>query len=131
MNLSLFVALLSILLGPMIDEGKATRYSPGVMDQVVMNRVRWGQLDLSQPHVGYVAVADCKYLNQLVVLDMPGYGFIGPVLVADCGAAHDQEYLDSIDFAVDLSWELAQQAQVMNMPRCGVKVYLWQPQWWE
>jgi len=118
---------LLLLIGLLIADGKATHYSPHLMDQVVANRIEWGQLDLSQPHAGYVAVADCKYLNRLVVLDVPGYGFLGPLLVADCGATHDQEHLRQINFAVDLSWELAERINSVNTPRCGVKVYLWQP----
>jgi len=77
---------LLLLIGLLIADGRATHYSPHLMDQVVANRVEWGQLDLSQPHAGYVAVADCKYLNRLVVLDVPEYGVLGPLLVADCGA---------------------------------------------
>jgi hypothetical protein len=106
-----------------VAQGKATRYNPGVMDAVIGNRIRWGQLDVGQPNRGYVALADCGYLNQRVVIELPDGSFTGPYLVADCGAEQDQEHLQEIGFAVDLSWEVAQDLGVMDRPLRGVKVY--------
>jgi len=44
-------------------------------------------------------------------------------LVADCGAAHDQAYLEEIGFAVDLSWELAVRYGVIDDVVDGVRVW--------
>lgn len=104
--------------------GVATRYDPGVMEKVVENRLGWGQLDLSRGHSGYIAVADCKLLDELVWLGWPDGSFSGPHLVADCGAQHDQEYLDEIGFAVDLSYPLAVEHGVLDAPLPGVTVWL-------
>ena len=117
-------AILAIVLGlTPVAEGKATRYNPGVMDEVVNNRIKWGQLDLTAPHRGYVALADCDYIGETVFLKVPERGLAGPYLVADCGAQHDQRHLQSIDFAVDLSWEVAQELDVIGAPLYGVTVY--------
>jgi hypothetical protein len=107
-----------------IAEGKATRYNPGIMERVVANRVRWKQLDLSQAHAGYIALADPQHLGKLAWIGWPDGRLTGPYLVADCGAQKDQDYLKAIGFAVDLSWELAQQFHVTNRPLPGVTVYL-------
>jgi hypothetical protein len=116
------IATLFIVLSP-VASGKATRYNPGVMGEVVQNRIGWGQLDLNQPNMGYVALADCGYLNQRVVIELSDGKFVGPYLVTDCGAAQDQEHLKDIGFAVDLSWEVAQQLGVTDAPLKGVRVY--------
>jgi len=112
-----------ILLSSPVAEGRATRYAPGVMEQVVDNRLKWGQLNLSQFHDGYVAVRDCRYLDERIWLEWPDGKLSGPHLVADCGAAHDQAYLEEIGFAVDLSWELAVRYGVVNDVVDGVKVF--------
>ncbi len=96
--------------------GIATSYGPGVMDEVVANRTAWGQLPAAS-HRGYVALADCDHIGRRVGLEMPGGVWMGPMLVADCGAAHDQEYLKRIGFAVDLSYELAVE---LGVPRPGL-----------
>ena len=107
----------------MIAYGKAMRYSPGVMEQVVENRLRWGHLDLAKSYKEYVALADCAWLGKLVWLELPNGRVSGPHLVADCGAANDQGYLARIGFAVDLSWSLAKELGVIDAPLQGVKVW--------
>lgn len=117
--------VLSLLLAiPPVAEGKATRYDPGLMDQVVENRLTWRQLDLDQAHRDYVALADCAYLNRRALLVLADGRLSGPHLVADCGAAGDQSHLDDIGFAVDLSWELARELGAVQAPLRGVRVYL-------
>lgn len=109
----------------LVAVGKATAYGPDTMNRVVENRVGWGQLDLSQSHVGYVALADEKYLNSRVLLELPTGEIVGPFLVADCGAEHDQEHLNEIGFGVDLSYELAEKyLEDPRTPLHGVKVWL-------
>lgn len=117
-------ALADMVLGPMVAEGKATRYSKGVMPEVVAARARWGHIDLDLEHTGYVALADSQYLGERVMLEANGKLY-GPLLVADCAQQAHMEYLANIGFAVDLSWELAQQIGVIDAPLQGVKVYLW------
>jgi hypothetical protein len=107
-----------------IASGKATSYNPGVMDGVVANRVKWKHIDITQPHIGYVALQDKRYLGKRIFLEFPGGYFEGPFLVADCGKESDQEHLNEIDFSVDLSYELAVRYGVVKKPLWGVKVWL-------
>jgi hypothetical protein len=107
--------------------GKATRYNPGVMDIVVKNRLNWGhitqeQVDSAQ---GFVALRDKGNIGDRVLLELPDGSFAGPYLVVDCGKATDQEHLDKIGFAVDLSYELAEKHLTnINVPLRDVKVWL-------
>jgi len=114
----------TVLILTLIASGKATSYSPGKMDVAVANRVKWKQIDITQPHIGYVALADKQYIGQRVLLEFPGGSFEGPFIVADCGQAGHQEHLKKIDFAVDLSHELAVKYGVVKKPLYGVKVWL-------
>jgi hypothetical protein len=117
-------AALALLL---IASGKATRYNPGVMDRVVENRLGWHQLTQQQVDnaLGFVALADKQYIGRYVLIELPTGEMKGPYLVADCGARQDQEHLDGIGFAVDLSYELAQDILTrMDAPRQGVRVWL-------
>ena len=116
---------LLLLLLVLIAKGKATRYDPGVMLEVVANRVAWGQLDPARRgYRGFVAVADCEYVGETVWLQLPDGEFVGPYLVADCGRACDQERLARIHFAVDLSWRVALHLGVVDRPMDNVKVYM-------
>jgi len=113
------------LLLVLIATGKATAYREGIMDKVVQNRVEWGQIDTSLPHIGYVALADKKYLGKRVLLELPSGEKVGPLLVADCGREQDQQHLKDIGFAIDLSYELAMKyIKTAEKPLPGVKVWL-------
>jgi hypothetical protein len=95
--------------GPLVPiaHGKATAYRPGLMATVVTNRVRWGHITPGRGELGYVALADCRYLDHLVYLRLSDDKVAGPFLVADCGSAADQAHLEASGFAVDLSFPLA------------------------
>lgn len=111
----------------LIAEGKATRYRPGLMQTVIANRLKWkhitqGQVDAA---AGFVALQDRAYLGRWILVEWPDGTMTGPYLVVDCGREADQAYLDKIEFAVDLSYELAEQhLENINMPLWGVKVWL-------
>lgn len=109
----------------LVDEGKATRYRPGLMQTVVANRLEWKQITPEQVKAaaGFVALQDRKYLGRWAWLRWPDGRLLGPYLVVDCGAQHDQDHLDKIHFAVDLSAELAVELGVIN-PVWGVRVYV-------
>ncbi len=106
-----------------IASGIATRYDPGVMDEVVENRTRWGHLDPDAQVAGYVALLDCDRLGELVWLQAPGGRVLGPVMVADCAQdAHRDGLLDR-GIVVDLSWELALVLGVVDAPVGGFTVW--------
>ena len=108
----------------LVDEGKATRYRPGLMDTVVANRLRWKQITPEQVEqaAGFIALQH-NHIGKWAWLRWPTGQLLGPYLVTDVGAAHDQDHLDEIHFAVDLSAELAEQLGVVN-PVWGVTVYV-------
>jgi len=64
--------------------GIVSQYSPGVMEEVVANRVAWEQLPYPLPGVdGYVAVRDCDRIGDIMYLRPVG-GEWEKFLVADC-----------------------------------------------
>lgn len=117
-----------VLAATLIASGLATRYDPGVMDEVVYNRVQWGQVDADTPHLGYVALLGCDRLGEQVWLEHPDGRVIGPAVVADCAARRDRARLVQLGFAVDLSWELAQVLGVVDAPVVGFKVWDREPE---
>jgi hypothetical protein len=121
-----FLMILAVTLPGLVPvtEGEATRYNPGIMTQVVENRVKWGHIDLDVPHFGYVALSDKGYIGERAWIEWPDGRLTGPYLVADCGARHDLPALDAKGFAVDLSWELAVQFGVIDAPLSGVAIYI-------
>lgn len=86
-----------------IDEGNVTAYRRGLMAEVVEHRVELGQLDPGTfaAHRGFVAVQDCFWRGATVWVELDDGKRMGPYLAADCGGRHDQEWLDSIDFAIE------------------------------
>lgn len=109
----------------LIDTGKATRYRPGLMQVVVKNRLEWGHVTREQVDkaAGFVALQDRVYLGRFVFIEWPDSTMTGPYLSVDCGKLSDQDYLDEIRFAVDLSAELATEFGIVN-PLWGVRVWL-------
>lgn len=109
----------------LIDEGIATAYNKGVMEQVVQNRLRYKHVTQEQVDaaIGFVATQDKQYIGDWVVIDF-GHGLWGgPYLVTDCGQAGHQEQLDKKDFAVDLEYKLAKRLRRLDRPMSNVKVY--------
>jgi len=102
-----------------IASGIATRYDPDVMDAVVENRIGWGQVDGSLDVAGYVALLDCDRIGEMVWIQAPDGRVVGPVLVADCAKGHHRDGLADRGFAIDLSWELAQELGVVDAPVNG------------
>ena len=103
--------------------GLATFYNPGVMQPVVANRTEWGDIDPTTTHQDYVALLDPDHIGRTVWLEMPDGTVSGPHLVVDCAADKDRRRLVQVGWAVDLSWELAQQLNMPNGPLAGVKVW--------
>jgi len=65
--------------------GWASHYREGLMEEVVLNRMRTGHLPLITPMVdGYIASADCRDIGQIWALRPYGYSRWEYFLVADC-----------------------------------------------
>lgn len=120
----LIVAAAMVASLTLVDEGKATRYDPGVMDVVIANRLKWKQITPEQVEqaAGFIALQG-DHVGEWAWLRWPDGRLLGPYLVVDVGAARDQAHLDEIHFAVDLSAELAEELGVVN-PVWGVAVYV-------
>ena len=106
-----------------IMPGVATYYNPGVMEQVVENRRAWGQLgEAKSGYVGYVALRDCEDIGRVVWIWWRDEEMLeGPFLVADCASMKDWEYLERIDFAVDVDWQTAERHDM----KAPVPVMVW------
>jgi len=117
----LLTALATVSMLP-VDAGVATTYAPGVMETVIENRVAWGQLDPDTfgQYRGFVALQSCDLLGRTAWLYLDDGRLVGPYLVADCGKKSHQAELDAMDFAVDLSHEVA---GALGLPR-EVMVYV-------
>ena len=103
----------------LIASGMATRYDPGVMQPTVANRIRWGHVPSGTDAAECLALMDCQRLGNLVWLEHGGT-VDGPYTVCDCAQARHRDYLTRIGFAVDLSYELAQE---LELPMPDVKVW--------
>jgi len=123
--------LVTMAAATILASGIATRYDEGLMDVVVAKRILFGQIPENQPaHKGYVALLDCEHLGRLVWLERrtpQRYGEIvkidGPYLVADCTATRDRDRLKRLGWAVDLSWEVAQEWGVIDDVGRGFMVW--------
>lgn len=112
----------TIVAATLIASGMATRYAPDIMQTVVANRIMWGHLPADTDPAECVALLDCQRVGNFVWLELDGRVH-GPFTVADCAAKQDIARLAHLRFAVDLSWELAQELGVVDRPRHGVKVW--------
>lgn len=83
--------------------GWATYYNPGVMQQVVENRIAWGQIasDECPDCVGYAAMLYPSDLGRTVCVTESGRTF-GPFLVVDAAAGHHRAKLIADGWIIDL-----------------------------
>lgn len=122
-------AILTSLVGLQVVtfQGNATYYAPGVMEKVVENRIRWGQLPSSVLNslniVGFVALRDCDLIGSVVYIHWPDSSIEGPFIVADCADPKDYPKLDAIDFAVDVDWQTAKRHHLISPTPVQVEVW--------
>ena len=106
----------------LLASGMATRYAPGKMQAVVANRIMWGHLPEGTNPAECVAMLDCETIGNQVYVEVDSV-IHGPYIVADCAAKQDIARLAYLRFAVDVSWEIAQEMGVIDDPLRGVKVW--------
>jgi hypothetical protein len=94
----------------------------GVFEQVVANRLAWGQLEPCAECVGYVALLDAEHIGTQVWLQAPGREVEGPFLVADVANRHNRTILQRNQWVVEVDWQTAQRWG-MRGPLAGVRVY--------
>lgn len=85
--------------------GYATFYAPGVMEQVIANRVSWGQIQYVEPWFA-IAVLDCHRIGQKAMIEWNG-SMDGPYTIVDCAREADKPELERRRVVVDVSWQIA------------------------
>src|SRR5512139_2300514 len=107
----------------LIAAGQATRYHQGTMEEVVANRVRWGQLPPGTDPSRCIALLDDCNIGKRVWLEAPDGRIIGPLIVADCAQAEHRQMLRARRWAVDLNYALAVELGVIDRPVLDFKVW--------
>jgi len=102
----------------LIASGYATKYDPGVFEQVVENRIGWGQLEPDVDPALCVALLDCNRIGDTVWLKTES-GAVHEAIVCDCAASQHRAMLEARNWAVDLSPELA---EGIGLPQNHVEV---------
>lgn len=100
---------------PLPAKGRAMYYNPGVMGQVLMYRLKNGQIELCDGCVGYAALLRAGDLNRRIWLEWEDGSVDGPFLVIDVAARHHIPSLLERDWVVDLDYHSAQR-RGMNRP---------------
>jgi hypothetical protein len=116
-------AAVALVAASLLAEGNAVFIADDLQAEVVQNRVKWRQVDLDPRAVGYVGLRDCGFLGQLVSIEWPD-GRSGPLQVVDCAQSSHLDYLDRIEFAVEVS-ESEWRSQARVGERGGAWVRVW------
>jgi len=97
-----FLLVLSIL------TGRASQYSPGVMQEVIRNRQAWGQIpdDLSA-YDGFVAVLDCSKIGEEIMLKPEHSSNWEKFLVVDCAGSDAVDWMKSNNILVEVDYSTA------------------------
>jgi hypothetical protein len=110
------------------------RYAPGVMAQVVENRIRYGHLpEGTDPH-RCIAVVDCAWLGEWACVMLPD-GTVTRHLVCDCSAPEDRDRHLEKGLVVEVPFSYAQRHRFqvgpyvlpLDGPLAGVTVWAWEP----
>lgn len=79
----------SVLLGI----GMMTYANQPTVEQVLANRLEWGQIDPIVDHIGYIAYWDEDMIGETVWIRLPDGESVGPLLVYDVPAEQDKAWL--------------------------------------
>lgn len=107
---------------PLPQQGLATYYNPGMMEQVLDYRLGAGDIDPCPECVGTVALLRAGDIGRKVWLQPPGGDPVGPFLVVDCARRQDVQPLLDRNWVVDVSYEVGRYWG-MNRPLDDVIVF--------
>ena len=107
---------------PLPQQGLATYYNPGVMEEVLNYRLAAQDIDPCPECVGTVALLRAGDIGRRVWLQPPGADPVGPFLVVDCSRRQDFQPLLDRNWVVDVSFEVGQYWG-MNRPLEDVIVF--------
>lgn len=107
---------------PLPQQGLATYYNPGIMEQVLSYRLAARDIDPCPECVGTVALLRAGDIGRRVWLQPPDGDPVGPFLVVDCARREDVPPLLDRNWVVDVSYEVGQYWG-MNRPLDDVIVF--------
>ena len=113
---------MTLVLAVLLASGEATRYDPGVMEQVVENRMGWGQVASGTDPARSIALLDCDRIGETVWLEAGGR-LVGPLTVADCAQRGHRADLEERGWAIDVSYELGVELGMEFDDLEGVRVW--------
>lgn len=77
--------------------GGISQYGPGVMERVIENRQRWGQIPKALPEVhGYLAGREAQDIGRFVQMRIPGEDRWHTFLVVDVASKTDARWQDGL-----------------------------------
>ncbi len=101
--------------------GYASHYSPGVMEEVIGNRIvpgrTWMDLELPLPITdGYIAVPDCRDIGEVWYLRPTSHGEWESFLVVDCAdpTSPDPGWMDQYNIIVEVDHKTAQRWNTLD-----------------
>lgn len=100
---------------PLPVSGKAMYYNPGVMERVIVNRLRFKNIEPCEECIGRVAMLRYGDINRKVWLQFYGSHVEGPYHVVDTAATQHVGMLIARDWIVDVDYQTAQRWG-MRMP---------------
>ena len=96
----------------MLIYGDATFYAPGVMTEVLANRIAWGHVQPCPECIGMVALADCGQLGARAWIIGPR-GMEGQFLVTDCGTFLTPGRVAEVDWDTAQRWGMRGPVEVI------------------
>ena len=111
-----------------IAQGTMTYMDGRYLDELLARRLAYGEIE--EPVTGYAAygaMRDPEWKGAEVAIECTNGSWLWPVLVIDCGAEHDLDYLDGIDFAFDIVGKDAWKSCVVPGKSAEVRVWMIAP----
>lgn len=99
---------------PLPFQGRAMYYNPGIMETVLVNRLRFGTVDICVECIGFVAMLRAGDLNRRVWIQLPDATVHGPFHVIDAADERHVPMLIEKGWAIDVDYETAQRWGMRN-----------------
>lgn len=124
---------MTLITTTLLATGLLQTYAPGVMAEVVVNRIQYQHIAPSTLAHECLALVDCATLNRKVcmALTVDSQRLFGPFTVCDCSSSTDRARHIDKGLAAECDWSLTEKIQVpvgkfilpRDGPLAGVKVY--------
>ena len=91
-----------------LTSGWTSHYAPGVMEQVIENRLEWGHIQ-STNYSGFTAVPECSRIGDVILARADSEWEI--LLITDCARENNEdgayEWMVSNQILLEVDWETA------------------------